>query len=100
MMRYSIEYSPETRQHLSVLAAYQRSIVFDEVDRKLMHEPTVETRNRKPMRPNPLAPWELRMGTLWPYYDVIDAPEPTVVVLAVGIKIHNRLYIGGEEVQI
>lgn len=100
IVRYSIEYSPETRQHLSVLATYQRNIVFDEVDRQLMYEPTVETRNRKPMRPNPVAPWELRIGALRAYYDVVDAPEPTVVVLAVGIKIHNRLYIGGEEVQI
>ncbi len=99
-MRYSIEYSPETEQHLSVLAVYQRNIVFDEVDRQLMYEPTVETRNRKPMRPNPVAPWELRIGMLRAYYNVVDAPEPTVVVLAVGIKIHNRLYIGGEEVQL
>ena len=39
-------------------------MVFDAVDEQLMHQPTVETRNRKPMRPNPVAPWELRIEEL------------------------------------
>ena len=99
-MRYAIEYSPETEHHLSVLATHQQVIVLDEVDRQLTHEPTVETRNRKPMRPNPLAPWELRIGALRAFYDVIETPEPFVLIHGVGIKIHNRLYIGGEEIQI
>ena len=38
------------------LAARQQAIVWDTVDEQLTHQPTVETRNRKPMRPNPLAP--------------------------------------------
>src|SRR5262245_17065861 len=61
---YTIEYSPETDGHLRVLTARQRTLVFDTVDRQLAHQPTVETRNRKPMRPNPVAPWELRIGKL------------------------------------
>ena len=32
-----------------------------------MHQPAVEMRNRKPMRPNPVAPWELRIGNLRVY---------------------------------
>ncbi|MBX7233302.1 MAG: hypothetical protein K1X65_02885 [Caldilineales bacterium] len=76
-------------------------IVLDEVDRQLKHEPTTETRNRKPMRPNPIAPWELRIGALRVFYDVLDNTlEPTVLILAIGIKIHNRLYIGGEEIEL
>jgi len=54
----------------------------------------VETRNRKPMRPNPLAPWELRIGDLRIYYDVNEKPEPAVAVLAVGVKERNRVRIG------
>jgi hypothetical protein len=60
----------------------------------------VETRNRKPMRPNPLAPWEFRIGTLRVYYDVEDAPAPIVYIRAVGIKRRNRVRIGGEEIQL
>lgn len=75
-------------------------MVFDGVDEQLAHQPTVETRNRKPMRPNPLAPWELRIGDLRVYYDVQEEPQKVVTVLAVGIKVGNRVVIGGEEVEL
>lgn len=75
-------------------------MVFDAVDEQLAHEPTVETRNRKPMRPNPLAPWELRIEELRVYYDVEEEPEKRVVILAVGIKDRSRVIIGGEEVEL
>ena len=63
-MAYVIEYSPETEVHMRWLTKRQQDIVLDTVDRQLLNQPTVETRNRKPMRPNPLAPWELRIGDL------------------------------------
>jgi mRNA interferase RelE/StbE len=74
-------------------------MVFDSVDEQLTYEPTAETRNRKRMRPNPLASWELRTGDLRVYCDVADSP-PTVMILAIGIKRGNRLYIGGEGVDL
>jgi hypothetical protein len=77
------------------MAARDRAIVLDAVDQQLAHQPTVETRNRKLMRPNPVAPWELRIGDLRVYYDVSDPPNPVVRVLAVGIKVHNIVRIGG-----
>lgn len=95
-MKYRIAYSPDSESHLRALAARDRVIVLDAVVEQLAHEPTVETRNRKPMRPNPLAPWELRVGDLRVYYDVSEEPEPVVHIRAVGIKEHNELRIGGE----
>jgi mRNA-degrading endonuclease RelE of RelBE toxin-antitoxin system len=73
---------------------------LDTVDKQLKHQPTVETRNRKPMRPNPLAPWELRIGNLRVYYDVENDPEPTVFIRAVGIKERNQVRIGGEVIEL
>jgi len=70
------------------------------VDHQLEHEPTVATRNRKPMRANPLAPWELRIGTLRVYYDVEEHPEPIVRVRAVGVKEGNRVRIGGRVIDL
>ena len=99
-MAYRIEYSPETDQHLQILTARQRAMVFDAVDEQLTHQPTVETRNRKPMRPNPLAPWELRIGELRVYYDVEEEPKKLVIILAVGIEDRSRVIIGGEEVEL
>jgi mRNA-degrading endonuclease RelE of RelBE toxin-antitoxin system len=97
---YRIAYSPESEEHLRHLAARQRATVFDTVDEQLAHQPGVETRNRKPMRPNPIAPWELRIGTVRVYYDIAEDPEPMVTVLAIGIKVRDRVRIGGEEVDL
>ena len=85
----------DTEDHLRFLTARQRAIVLGAVDEQLTHQPTVETRNRKPMRPNPLAPWELRIGVLRVYYDVEDIPESKVYIRAVGIKERNRVRIAG-----
>jgi len=46
------------------------------------------------MRPNPLAPWELRLGNLRVYFDIVSQPEPVVVVVAVGVKKRNVVRIG------
>jgi mRNA-degrading endonuclease RelE of RelBE toxin-antitoxin system len=97
---YRIEYSPDSENHLGSLTARQRAIILNRVDRQLVHEPTVETRNRRPMRPNPVAPWELRIGNLRVYYDVEEDPEPVVSVRAIGIKKRNQVWIGKEVIDL
>ena len=52
------------------------------------------------MRPNPIAPWELRIGNLRVYYDVEEEPESVVHVRAVGIKQRNRVRIGREVIEL
>lgn len=99
-MPYRIEYSPDAEDHLRGLTARQQTIVLDTVDVQLVHQPTVETRNRKPMRPNPIAPWELRIGNLRVYYDVEEDPEPEVYIRAVGVKERNRVRIGKEVIEL
>jgi mRNA-degrading endonuclease RelE of RelBE toxin-antitoxin system len=99
-MPYRIEYSPAAEEHLRALTARQQAIVLDRVDEQLAHQPWVETRNRKAMRPNPIAPWELRIGNLRIYYDVQEEPEAVVSVLAVGVKERNRVRIGNEVVEL
>ena len=93
-MPYEIEYSPDSEEHLRTLTARQRAVLLDSVDEQLAHQSKVETRNRKLMRPNPLAPWELRIGNLRVYYDVEDDPEPVVFIRAIGVKERNRVRIG------
>ena len=99
-MAYIIQYSPEAEDHLRGLTARQQRIVLDTVDRQLLNQPAVETRNRKPMRPNPIAPWELRIGDVRVYYEVSDESLPTVTILAVGIKERDRVRIGGEGIKL
>jgi len=99
-LSYRIEYSPDAEDHLRALTARQQGIVLDSVDKQLAHQPTVETRNRKPLRPNPVAPWELRIGNLRVYYDVEEEPERVVYIRAVGIKQRNRVRIGKEVIEL
>ena len=76
-------------------------MIVDAVDRQLANEPLKETKNRKPMRPNPIAPWELRIGTFRVYYDVVDeTSELMVLILAIGVKQRNRVRIGDEGITV
>jgi mRNA-degrading endonuclease RelE of RelBE toxin-antitoxin system len=95
---YVIRYTLKAQDHLRALTARQRSTVLDRVEAMLSHEPRVETRNRKPLRANSIAPWELRLGELRVYYDLGESDEPTVLVVAIGVKTGSELRIAGEVV--
>jgi mRNA-degrading endonuclease RelE of RelBE toxin-antitoxin system len=85
-MVYSVEFAESVKEQLRALPARQRALLLDSIEQQLVHEPLTETRNRKPLRPNPIAPWELRVGNLRVFYDVV-AEEPNIVrVLAIGEK--------------
>lgn len=93
------EQDEEDSEHLKALDARQRVTVLDAVDAQLAHQPTVVTRNRKPMQANLLARFELRIGTLRVYYEV-DEMKRVVEIRAVGIKDRHRIIIGGEEIDL
>ena len=97
-MAFRVEFSPEAREHIQGLTARQRSIVLQGIRGQLQSQPTTETRNRKPLRPESLAEWELRIGTIRVYYDVSNEPDELVSIIAVGIKTPNRVRIGSEYV--
>ena len=99
-MPYAVKYSPETVEHMEALTARQRTIVLDGVDEQLRDQPTVETKNRKPMRANALAPWELRIGDLRVYYEVQDAPKPEVQIRAIGVMERNQVRIANKGVKL
>jgi len=99
-LKYRIEYSPDTEDHFRVLTTHQQVTVLDTVEKQLQYQPTIETRNRKPMRPNPIAPWELRIGNLRVYYDIEDDPEYVVYIRAIGIKERNNVKIGKEVIKL
>jgi len=80
---------------LATLSKRQQVIVLNSVREQLETEPTLRTRNRKPLRPNRLAGWELRIGNLRVFYDV-DETEVFVDVKAIGVKIRNDVFIAGE----
>ncbi|MCK5329086.1 MAG: type II toxin-antitoxin system RelE/ParE family toxin [Candidatus Latescibacteria bacterium] len=99
-MRYEIVFAESVREHLRSLRVDQRVVLLDAIEEQLVYEPLIETRNRKLLRPNPLAPWELRIGDFRVFYEVAS-DEPSVVrILAVGRKERNRLFIAGKAVKL
>ncbi len=97
---FRITYAEPAVRHLSKLTARQRSTVLDVIELQLSHQPNVSTRNRKRLRDNTVAPWELRIGDIRVYFDVEDAPEAVVTIRADGVKTRERVVIGGEEVDL
>jgi hypothetical protein len=73
------------------------------IEQQLLFEPDVETSNRKPLkRPIALgAKWEIRFGpnNRSRIFYRVDCENRNVVILAIGEKKGNRLFIGGEEVE-
>lgn len=99
-MPYAVEFAESVEGHLRTLTARERMTILDAIDRQLLHEPLKEARHRKPLRPNPIAPWELRVGQLRVFYEVAGAGSRVVRILAVGRKRHNALMIGGKEIRL
>ena len=102
--RFRIVYHSRIKSHLSTLDRKHHSLICQTIDAQLSYEPTVITRNRKPViQPFPFeATWEVRFGPqncLRVFYEVKQA-DHVVSVLVIGEKQGNRLYIAGEEVTI
>ena len=97
---YRIRFAESAEEHFAQLTARQQAIVLDAVKVQPRYEPLRETRNRKQLRPNPLAPWELRAGALRVFYEVDALESDLVNVLAIGIKRGNRLIVSGKEIHI
>jgi mRNA-degrading endonuclease RelE of RelBE toxin-antitoxin system len=99
-MAFSIEFAKSVKKQIRQLTADKRALLIDAIEKQLSYEPMIETRNRKPLRPNPIAPWELRVENMRVFFE-ISSEEPNVVhVLAVGEKKGNKLMIAGKEVQL
>jgi mRNA-degrading endonuclease RelE of RelBE toxin-antitoxin system len=95
---YEIQFVASARRQLDALAVPERTGIVAAIEEQLSHEPQVETRNRKQLRPNPVAPWELRIGKARVFYDVEESAK--VTILAIGKKEGDKLYIEGKEIQL
>lgn len=99
MASYRIEVTEEAKIDLSHYTAFERKLIVSEIREQLTDRPLVETKNRKSLRDNPIASWELRIGKYRVFYEVND-PAKMVSVVSVGHKEHNILLIRDKEVQI
>lgn len=98
-MMYAIEYTLEARQDLNSFRKFEQQHIIDAIDVQLQCEPNVATNNRKKLRPNELAEWELRVDNFRVFYGVRETVR-IVRIVAVGYKRGNRLFIHGEEYEL
>jgi hypothetical protein len=91
---------PQFEGHLSAIESKYHSTIRDKIAELLLHEPDTKTRNRKPLRSPILgATWEIRFGPdnrFRVFYDV-EVESQRVILIGIGVKIRDQLYIGGEE---
>ena len=99
MAEFLIELTEEARSDLLSYAAFERKTLLAEIRTQLSHQPVAATKNRKSLRANPLAPWELRVGRFRVFYEA-DESSRIVTILAVGHKVRNLLFVRGEEVKL
>ena len=100
--RFEIIYPPIIKQHLTEPKFY--SLIRESLEAQLHHQPDLETRNRKPLKRPVIfgANWEIRFGPVnrFQAFYRIDYDKQQVILLAICEKIGNRLFVGGEEVEI
>jgi mRNA-degrading endonuclease RelE of RelBE toxin-antitoxin system len=82
----------------SAVAPRWSSPYFENTALFLTNDANVETRRRKPLRPNRTAQWELRIDDYRVFYDLGEGD--VVKIVAVGYKEHNDLYIRGKKVEL
>ena len=101
---YKLVYAPQVKQHLKAIEPKYFPLIRTKIETQLRLEPTVETRNRKPLKQQAdfEGEWELRFGpeNRFRVFYAIDIQNHEVQILAIGVKKGNRLFIGGEEIEL
>jgi mRNA-degrading endonuclease RelE of RelBE toxin-antitoxin system len=101
---YSLIYDPEIAGQLSQIEAKHHSLIRTTIEEQLSFEPEVQTRNRKPLKQTAklAAKWEIRFGpsNRFRVFYSVNGQTREVNVLAIGVKLNNRLFIGGQEVEL
>jgi mRNA-degrading endonuclease RelE of RelBE toxin-antitoxin system len=94
-MAFSIIILPQADRDIQHYRVPVQRVIIDGIRLYLSQDADQETKRKKPLRPNPIASWELRIDIYRVFYHVA---QQTVTVVAVGHKEHNRLYIRDVEV--
>jgi mRNA-degrading endonuclease RelE of RelBE toxin-antitoxin system len=96
---FDIVFTPEAIEDLRSLRKFDQRQLIAAIETQLQHQPDQPTRNRKRLRANSLAEWELRVNQFRIFYD-IDVSSQSVKIEAVGFKQGNTLFIHGEEFEL
>jgi mRNA-degrading endonuclease RelE of RelBE toxin-antitoxin system len=94
-----IEFTQEAVDDLRSFRKYDQQRVIAGIENQLPIQAAQPSRNRKQLRPNQLAEWELRIGAFRVFYDV-DVTVGVARIVAVGYKHGDRLFVHGQEYEL
>ena len=97
-MKFEVKLTRSADGDIDVYTAWEQRIIFNAISAFLEVDADVPTKRRRQLRPNPLAPWELRIGDYRVFYEIREGR--IVRVLSVGHKEHNVLFIRARRVEI
>jgi mRNA-degrading endonuclease RelE of RelBE toxin-antitoxin system len=97
-MEYEISLTESAKKDIAFFEASDQRVIVAGIITHLKTDAEIETRRRKQLRPNPVAPWELRIDKFRVFYSIEEGAKLKVV--AVGHKEHNDLYIQRKKVQL
>jgi len=69
-MRFDVTLVESADDDLSHYRKPERLVILDGIARMLEQDADQESRKRKRLRPNALAPWELRIGDFRVFYEI------------------------------
>jgi mRNA interferase RelE/StbE len=82
-MRYEIIFAPEAVQDLKRLSARDRSIVRDEIEKHLRHEPERTSRSRiKRLRGVSRPQYRLHVGEIRVFYDIVGQDVEVLAIVS------------------
>ena len=93
---YEIEFSDQAGEDLQWFKKREQNEIVDGIESHLRFEPTVETRNRKRLRPNQISEWELRIGKFRVFYNA-DELVKIVSIERIGLKLIEKFLFRGRE---
>lgn len=96
-MTFTIIIKPNAAGDIEYYRVNEQRTIISGIKTHLPVEPEIEGKRKKKLRPNAIAPWELRIDIYRIFYKFQGT---TVFVVAVGHKVHNKLYIRGKEVDL
>jgi mRNA-degrading endonuclease RelE of RelBE toxin-antitoxin system len=102
--RYQLVYDIEFVSQIKMIERKHHSFIRQTIEEQLAYTPDLQTRNRQPLDPPAMfgARWELRFGDHNEYrvFYSVYPENRRVHILAIGLKVRDRLLIGGKEVKL
>lgn len=96
-MAFTVIIKPSAEGNIRHYRVNEQRTIIDGIMTHLRDKPGTATKKKRQLRPNPIAPWELKIDIYRIFYNIDGS---TVNIIAVGHKVHNKLYIQGKEVDL